>query len=107
EFLEFLTKLSKFWLSAGFMVSVVFTTYKKFPISGLNTGLVEVDMLMDPIDIKALLEHHAPGVDVTGYIKICQMFLCLPEAVIRFAEEYLVDDATRSSPEDLKQRVCM
>ncbi|CAL1543948.1 unnamed protein product [Lymnaea stagnalis] len=107
EFLTFLKKLSKFWWSAGFMVSVVFTTYKKFPIAGSNPGHVEVDMLTDPIDIKALLEHHAPGVDVTGYIKICQKFLCFPEAVTRFAEEYLVDDATRSSPEHLEKRVCL
>ncbi|CAL1543953.1 unnamed protein product [Lymnaea stagnalis] len=107
EFLAFLSKVSKFWWSAGFMVSVVFTTFKKFPLSGLNTGHVEVDMLTDPIDIKALLEHHDPGVDVTGYIKICQQFLCFPEAVVRFAEEYLVTDKTRSSPEDLEKRVCM
>ncbi|CAL1543951.1 unnamed protein product, partial [Lymnaea stagnalis] len=105
EFLAFLTKMIKFWWSVGFMVSVVFSTFKKFPLSGLNTGLVEVYMLTDPIDIKALLEHHAPGVDVTGYIKICQKFLCFPEAVVRLAEAYLVDYATQSSPEDLEKRV--
>ncbi|CAL1544582.1 unnamed protein product [Lymnaea stagnalis] len=107
EFVSFLSKLDKLGWSENVACSVVFTTYKKFSNSGLSTEMVQVGFLTDPIDIKSLLELHAPGVDVIDYIGICQKLLCVPEAVIRFAEEYLVDDVTRCSPQQLEKRVCV
>ncbi|CAL1547345.1 unnamed protein product [Lymnaea stagnalis] len=106
EFLIFLSQLVNTFLSLNFKVSVVFTTYKKFPISGRSTEYVHVGMLTDQWDILNLLQYYAPGVHVSDYVYICHKFLCLPECVIRLAEEYLVKDTYHPRPEQLEKCVC-
>ncbi|CAL1538902.1 unnamed protein product [Lymnaea stagnalis] len=106
EFLIFLSQLVNTFMSLNFKLSVVFTTYKKFPISGRSTEYVDVGMFTDQWDIFTLLQYYAPGVHVSEYVYICDKFLCLPECVIRLAEEYLVKDAYHPTPEQLEKIVC-
>ncbi|CAL1547346.1 unnamed protein product [Lymnaea stagnalis] len=106
EFLIFLSHLANTFMSLNFKVSVVFTTYKKFPISGRSTEYVHVGMLTDQWDILNLLKYYAPGVHVSDCVYICHKFLCLPECVIRLAEEYLVKDTYIPTPEQLEKIVC-
>ncbi|RUS91944.1 hypothetical protein EGW08_000346 [Elysia chlorotica] len=109
-FLGFLSALMR--ALASHLVTVVFTSYKRFQWSGgdgggfpgnrdrLVTGPVqdgdghvcwtlEIGQLMD-IDILSLLQHFAPAVNPSPYLYIFQRFLGFPEAVRKVAQTFLL-----------------
>lgn len=91
-------------ISGSLKVSVVFTSCKKFHLVGEKARTIEIGALSF-WDVLSILQCYAPDVDVLPYVKVCLNTLPLPGAVRRFAEEFLVDDDYRQSPEVLEEYI--
>uniref|UniRef100_A0A2C9JLJ3 Uncharacterized protein n=1 Tax=Biomphalaria glabrata TaxID=6526 RepID=A0A2C9JLJ3_BIOGL len=89
SFLSFLGEIVTTLQCTDLNFHLVFSTYKRFSLSGYRTSQVNVGMLIDPVDIIYLLKQYAPGVDVIPYVYICQRYLCLPWAIVQLAVRYI------------------
>ncbi|XP_055861778.1 uncharacterized protein LOC106053586 [Biomphalaria glabrata] len=89
SFLSFLGEIVTTLQCTDLNFHLVFSTYKRFSLSGYRTSLVNVGMLIDPVDILHLLKQYVPGVDVIPYVYICQRYLCLPGAIVQLATQYV------------------
>ncbi|KAK3798479.1 hypothetical protein RRG08_016380 [Elysia crispata] len=97
---------------ASHLVTVVFTSYKRFEWSGFHPDrrdtmvigpvqdgdgnlcfTLEIEQLKDT-DILCLLQHFAPAVDPSPYLHVFQRFLGFPEAVRKVAQTFLIASAT-------------
>nr|KAI8753551.1 kinesin light chain 4-like isoform X2 [Biomphalaria glabrata] len=89
SFLSFLGEIVTTLQCTDLNFHLVFSTYKRFSLSGYRTSQVNVGMLIDPWDILHLLKQYSPGVDVIPYVYICQRYLCLPGAIVQLAVRYI------------------
>uniref|UniRef100_A0A0B6ZX44 ORC1/DEAH AAA+ ATPase domain-containing protein n=1 Tax=Arion vulgaris TaxID=1028688 RepID=A0A0B6ZX44_9EUPU len=100
-FLDLLRQIiSKF--SDTFKLSVVLTSYIRFPLKGQNASTIEIGAL-NFWDIVSVLQHYATDSNILPYVSTCLNTIPLPGAVRLFAEEFLSNNSHKQPPEVMEE----